>query len=266
MNEATAEAAAATVRDQIEYGIQVLNAVTACADELGRNADRDNPTQVASILLHVTMIELFAGCSVLAQRAYTAGIPILLRSMYEALVDLDNLTHINGYHEHFEAAGLKQLIKVGKSQAVAKHFEERQRQHLAEFAARFEELKAKAKTGKKQVVLSIEERCKLADRTAQYESLYGFFCLDAHNNASALGDRHLSDDEAHGMTIDILGKPDMPSLVSRLSFGAHFLIESGQFVHGAFRTESKARMDALADAHEKRRLSLKGSRDSNKLV
>src|ERR1700677_5145679 len=72
--------------------------------------DESDP-QIHALTLHGTITELFSACVLLAKQGEPTAIPIILRSMYEALVDLDNLLQDAGYVEHIQAANFKQTIK-----------------------------------------------------------------------------------------------------------------------------------------------------------
>jgi hypothetical protein len=78
-----------------------------------------------------------------------------------------------------------------------------------------------------------------AREAVEYSSLYGLFCLDAHNNSAALADRHLEHlPDTSVVTIKFLCEPDIPSVVHRLSFGTGFLIQSAVMIHEAFHTST----------------------------
>ena len=48
----------------------------------------------------------------LCDERWAEGIPVVLRSIYEAVVDLNNLALDAGYVEFMEAANLKQICKL----------------------------------------------------------------------------------------------------------------------------------------------------------
>src|SRR5687768_10644039 len=91
-----------TVRQQIEFGEEAVDTIVREAQRF--RFDAENELHVTALGLHNTIVELCAGCLVLADTNRATGIPILLRSMYEAFVDLSNLLSDASYHEHIEAA------------------------------------------------------------------------------------------------------------------------------------------------------------------
>ena len=68
------------------------------------------------------MIELYSGCIVLAEADRVAGIPIILRTMYEALVDLDNLLADPGYVENMESAASINIATSLSNPWLTHHF------------------------------------------------------------------------------------------------------------------------------------------------
>jgi hypothetical protein len=82
---------------------------------LRNSATTIDNAQVLALAIYGTVIELFSACVGLAQLGEPTAIPIILRSMYESHVDLDNLLHEAGYVEHIEAAGYEQTITQAES-------------------------------------------------------------------------------------------------------------------------------------------------------
>lgn len=235
---------------QLEFVACVVDEIQTAAHRIGWRA-HDN-AQIFAICLHVTITELLAGCFVLAEKQQGTGIPILLRSMYEALVDLDNLLRDASYVGHLEAANLMQIEKLLKQAASGnpglrglgkKHDIEAARQRAR---ADIEALKISGRS-----TLKISEKCKRVGRSDEYHSLYGLFCLDTHNNVAALLERHVSDVDSNTM-ISFFGAPDIHQIMSRVSFAAQFAIESARILHRAFKTDAPE-PQALADQYWKER-------------
>ena len=170
--------------------------------------------------------------------------------MYEALVDLDNLVRDPAYHEHMEAANLRQVARAigpsGRGVAV-----DRTRGGAeVDRAALPVELAALKKRGK--TPLALDKRCALAGRTEEYESLYADLCLDAHNNIAALTKRHVRAVGTDGhLEISVLGDPDVAAVAKHLSMGVGFLIDSAQLIHDHFGAPVPA-LDDLERAHKTR--------------
>ncbi|WP_422666741.1 DUF5677 domain-containing protein [Candidatus Manganitrophus noduliformans] len=76
--------------------------------------DRRNPQQLYSVCLYSRLLELASGCSVLLEKNTLVGLPLLLRSMFEANIDLANLMKSTDYPERMHATFLEQKLKLIK--------------------------------------------------------------------------------------------------------------------------------------------------------
>jgi hypothetical protein len=83
--------------------------------------------------------------------------------------------------------------------------------------------------------LKIWQRCAAVDRRDEYDSHYALFCLETHNNASALAERHLSEGEDAAPVISYFGEYDPQTVIRRLDTGLQWLFESARMTHGAFQ-------------------------------
>jgi hypothetical protein len=102
----------------------------------------------------------------------------------------------------------------------------------AEFQAELDSLRAR-KRGK----MDFRSRCIAAGRSYEYSTIYALVCLDAHNNVAALIDRHVNTDESVRAEVNAFGDGNPLGLASRVSFAIGWMLQSAQFVHGAFRSE-----------------------------
>ena len=100
----------------------VVTVVLAAAARLPQ-PHPDSMPQIFALALHGTVIHLFSGCVLLAQWGEPTGIPILLRSQYEALVDLDNLLQDPSYHCRMEHANVKQTLNIMRSGPLREAFQ-----------------------------------------------------------------------------------------------------------------------------------------------
>jgi hypothetical protein len=104
------------------------DAVPVVLDASAQIRHDESDAQIHALALHGTITELFSACVLLAKQGEPTAIPIILRSMYEALVDLDNLVRDAGYVEHIQAANFKQTIKIVKSGPLRQDFRRGERQ------------------------------------------------------------------------------------------------------------------------------------------
>lgn len=228
---------------------EAVRTVLDFADRLVGPSDSDS--HLHAVALHATLTELLSGCVVLALQEHPTGIPILLRSMYEALVDLDNLLHVSGYMGRIEAANLTQVVKLleaSKSNPLLRGIDELHGPRLDEFRGRIRQL---SEAGTRP--LSIEKRCEAANRLLEYQSLYRVFSLDTHSNSAALGDRHITESPEGTPQVSFFGVMDPKITAGRLDHGLRFLIDSARMIHEAFRTNSPEIVD-LANHFRQERL------------
>lgn len=216
---------------QLAFGERAMYAVIE-AMPLIRFERSKNPALYA-VMLYASIIQLCGACLSLARTDFTAGIPVLLRSMFEALVDLDNLVTDASYAERMEAANIDQFLKVVDASPTNPLMAGLERKHdLAAIAAELRTERA-SKPGQ----MSIFDRCARVGREHQYRSVYSIFCLDAHNNVAALLDRHTSGGETiETLRLDLFGDGNPFSLARRVFNAVGWMLESASLAHGAFRT------------------------------
>lgn len=77
------------LRARAEAASDVVPVVLAAAARLPQPRE-DSMAQIYALGLYGSMIEQFSACVLLAQFGEPSTIPIILRSMYEVLVDVDN--------------------------------------------------------------------------------------------------------------------------------------------------------------------------------
>jgi hypothetical protein len=90
------------LRATVEYCSKAVPVVLDAAAKLRHD---ESDAQVIALAIYGTVIELFSSCVGLAALGEPTAVPIILRSMYESHVDLDNLLQDAGYVEHIHAAG-----------------------------------------------------------------------------------------------------------------------------------------------------------------
>jgi Family of unknown function (DUF5677) len=226
----------------VEYCSQAVRVVLDAAAKLTHN---ESDAQVHALAIYGTVIELFSACVGLASLGEPTGVPIILRSMYEAHIDLDNLTHDAGYVEHIQAAGYEQTIRIMEAAPLRQVLNEGRKADYEELSARAADLKCRGKGP-----LKIWKRCQLAGRLDEYNGLYALFCMDTHSNSPALGERHVGEKADGGLVISIFGPYDPWTVIRRLDLGLEFLFRSARDAHGAFKVPAP-QIDELAARLEK---------------
>jgi hypothetical protein len=177
------------LRARVEVVSAVVPVVLTAAARLPQPT-QDSMPQILALGLHGTIIEQFSACILLAQGGEPSTIPIILRSLYEALVELDNLVHDASYACRIEHANIKQTLNIMRSGPLRNALQKGRREDYDQLSARLDELEDEGKAS-----LKLWQRCAAGGRRDEYDSLYALFCLDTHNSASALAERHLSEGE-----------------------------------------------------------------------
>ena len=76
--------------------------------------NREDSQQLFSVCIYARLLELACACKALLEKNALIGIPVLLRSMFEASVDLSNLIKHPEYSKTMYASFLKEKIRITK--------------------------------------------------------------------------------------------------------------------------------------------------------
>jgi hypothetical protein len=244
------------LRARAEAASNVVPVVLTAATRLPQPKE-DSPAQIYALGLYGSIIEQFSACILLAQFGEPTAIPLILRSMYEALVDLDNLVQDASYACRIEHANIKQTLSIMRSGPLRDAFQKGRKADYDQLTTRQAEIEHEGKAS-----LKIWQRCAAVGRRDEYDSLYALFCLDTHNNASALAERHLSESSDGSPLISFFGKYDPKIVSSRLDFGLQFVFQSARMIHGAFQVPAPE-VEALAVQFDDERRRRAASDKSN---
>ena len=198
---------------------------------------------VYALSLYGTLFHLTHNCITLAESEDATGIPILLRTMHEAAIDLDNLLADPEYHENMEAANLKQIIKLLEHPLFGSILPTDERNA---YRTRFDELTKKGRGN-----LRINKRYERAGRESEHDSMYALYCLDSHNNIAALAERHVTSD-GDCLQVNIFEPKDEAETSRRLDMVLHCFLDSAQRIHQAFRIGEEAVRELVARYNEYR--------------
>lgn len=178
-----------------------------------------DPQQLYSVCLYARLLELAVASKALLEKNALVGIPILLRSMFEADLDLTNLMKYPEYFKRMNASFLKEKIRLTKNAESSEPnpflAAVRVKPNLTDDLRKAQDEMDILVTEKKGPV-EIRERAELAGRLDEYKSIYKDLCLDTHNNVRSLEDWHIertTSDEYHV----VLFKKTSADLVHHLS-------------------------------------------------
>jgi hypothetical protein len=222
------------IRDRLAFGDRAMRAIVEAMPLI--TFDPAKRPELYAVTLHASIVQLCGGCLALAKTEHTAGIPVLLRSMFEALVDLDNLVSVQSYHERMDAANLTQFLKPMKGSATNPLLAGLERRH--DIAAAVAQLQAELDglLARKRGPQDLRQRCIAVGREHEYTSLYALLCLDAHNNVTALIDRHVSEGASQRLQVDAFGDTNPLGLANRVFIAVGWMLRSAEYAHGAFTT------------------------------
>jgi hypothetical protein len=223
-----------SLADRLAFGDRTLRAIVEAMPLI--SFDSSKRPHLYAVTLHASIVQLCGGCLALARTEHTAGIPVLLRSMFEALIDLDNLVRDADFHERMDAANLHQFLKLLRTCPTNPLMAGLDQKHdiptiTAEFQAELGSLRARNRGQK-----DLRSRCIDVGRESEYTSIYTLLCLDAHNNITALIDRHVSEGDSQTLRVDAFGDGYPFSLARRVFMAIGWMLESADCAHGAFQT------------------------------
>jgi hypothetical protein len=181
--------------------------------------NRKDPQQLYSVCLYTRLVEIASGCKALLEKNSLVGIPIFLRSMFEADIDLTNLMKCRDYSKRMLASFLKEKLRLTKEAASSKlnpflaavRTSRNPADDLKETQDEIDRLAAE-----KHGPIDIRCRAELAGKIDEYLSVYNMLCLDTHNNIRSLKDWHLEEvgsDDYHAVAF----KQTKAGLVHHLS-------------------------------------------------
>jgi hypothetical protein len=233
----TAETKPDALAQCLAFSVEAMSTVINAASRL--RYQPEETCQIYAIALHATIIEQFHSCIAMVEAEASTALPNTIRSMLEAVVELENLLTDPSYYQHMEASNLEQIVKLLSHSHLPildglreKHDVDRLR---GQYEAQLGEL---TKAGFSP--LAIWRRFKRADRMDQYNTLYALYCLDAHNNVAALAERHFG---SAGDALMLFREVDQLATWNRMTTGLDYLISSSVMIHSAFRTGEQTVID-----------------------
>ncbi|HET7176227.1 MAG TPA: DUF5677 domain-containing protein [Gammaproteobacteria bacterium] len=144
------------------------------------------------VSLYGSILELTTSFVILTDKGLLTGASVLVRSILEAYVDLENLTRDKSYLRDMEVSFAAEWLKIlneaahGKNPYLGKLSEV---PDLAEAIQKWEKKKAELESQGGRALRHLEKFQK-ANLENEYRSVYNDLCSKAHNNLRALFDRH----------------------------------------------------------------------------
>jgi len=208
--------------------------------------DASHPLHQHTTSLYGSILEFSSTLIPLYRSEHYYGIPIILRTILEAYVDLENLCRDPKYGYSLTISSLKESLKflwAAKSDdnvymsIIAKAPDLDQR--IAEMEGKIEDLKAKGYQD-----LNKRQRFEQADMEDEYKTIYNMLCSAAHNDLRTLRDRHLVLD-GNSFSIEYFKRPDMEALESYFGIASELLLRASFALHSLLKSEKMEELHVL---------------------
>lgn len=195
---------------------------------------------------HRDMVCLYCSIVEYSETLYFLGkgkkgvvIPLVIRSLLEAFVDLKNLCANRKYGYYLQASDIAEWLRVTKEagklenpyldgMTSATGFEEQ----VSLWEKELDGLQNKGYSK-----LSHFEKFKMAGMENEYRSVYNFLCSYSHNSIRALSDRHIEfNEDKSDFKMIMFSEVKTDEVDLYLSVGKQCLVESSKLVHTALET------------------------------
>ena len=199
--------------------------------------DKQHPRHRNVIALYGSILELTGAIILLVEHQMITGVPVMLRSILEAYVDLHNLIETATYGYAMELGHIKEWLKIldeakkGKNEyleAISKApFLD---STIAEWTKKKHSLQQKG-----YQALKIEQKFQRAGMEKEYRSQYNALCCDAHNNLRALTERHIELNKEGFEVVYYKAYTPEDSAVN-VGINAELLVRASQELHVFFKS------------------------------
>jgi hypothetical protein len=178
--------------------VQYIETLNKVIQEIGYSISKvqfsiSNKVHLLSISLFCSIFENTVAVRMLFENKNYSAVPLILRSILEAHIDLIILSNSENYYESISANYHKERIKMLRNilndPERNKYFNSfpNFQQNFTESKEQLEKLKSK---GHKP--LTIKEHFELANMADLYVSVYALLCQEIHNDLKSLELRHIN--------------------------------------------------------------------------
>lgn len=208
--------------------------------------DKTNRLHSHIIFLYGSIIELTGSCILLIEHGLMAAVPVILRSILEAYVDLHNLIEDPRYGYSMEISDLEGSLVIMKEEIFGSNKylsgDAKSKQKCLQHKQRIEgDLKALRSRGHKY--MSIKKRFEKAGMLDEYKSIYTILSSETHNNLIALIKRHTEINEGD-FDVTVYRSYSWNDYQTHVGLNSEILIRASLEVHGFFN--SPMQEDVLA--------------------
>jgi hypothetical protein len=210
--------------------------------------------------LYLSILELLRSECILIKSGATLGVPILLRSMLEAHVDLINLAKDRNYGNHLRADELKEKVKIHEEMETGRN---QLASSVAEDSGSHDDLKKEKDELdklKKDGYPPLSIKCKFEKAGPLlldvYRSFYIPLCCASHNNRSVFQERHIRISQ-DGNNFEIIDFPavDFKNLLFEIDVIIETTIGATEEIHRVLQSGQADKIKPLKQ--ERDRLSVR---------
>jgi len=215
--------------------------------------DGTHPLHVNAVFLYGSIIELSGSLIPLLETEHFSAIPIILRSILEAYVDLENLCKEPKYGYSLELKYLNESLKFLKEARNAKNVY----LDVIAKAPDYEERVSAMEAERDRLLalgyrdLNRYERFVKASLENEYRTIYNSLCCAAHNDYRALRERHF-ENKGEKATFHFFKEADTGDLEIFFGIASELLIRASFAIHTLLSSEKlgelaklRAELDAI---------------------
>src|SRR3989304_6690450 len=194
--------------------------------------DGTHPLHANAVSLYGSVIELSSSLIPLLATEHFSAIPVVLRSILEAYVDLENLCKDPKYGYSLEIKYLAESLKFLKE---AKN-EKNEYLEIIAHASDYDERVSKMEAERNRLIqlgykdMNRFERFSKAGMENEYRTIYNWLCCASHNDYRALRDRHFTIGEL-GPTYHFFKEADIQSLEIFFGIASELLLRASVAIH-----------------------------------
>lgn len=208
--------------------------------------DGTHPLHANAVSLYGSVIELSSSLLPLMKTEHFSTIPVVLRSILEAYVDLENLCKDHKYGYSLE---IKYLVESLKFLKEARNEKNAYLELIAQ-APDYEERISKMESEKNRLLqlgykdLNRFQRFSKAGMENEYRTIYNWLCCASHNDYRALRERHFVRG-AQGPTFHFFKEADIHDLEMFLGISAELLLRASIAIHTLLSSGKSAELTTL---------------------
>lgn len=220
-----------------------------CYELIGEiGVDANNQQHIIAACLYASIVELCGSALILVREDQFIGVPQIIRSMFEADVDLINVISDANYVCSLSAAHSANMIRVMQKA------HDNDDETFIKVAGGSDEIRAFLKEKRKDLdklksegfsPLQISERFERANRGQEYISAYAHLCGNAHNDLGTLEARHLRKSVDGKFTLVIFEEIGVRNEVHLIDLVSHVLIGASGRTHDFFETGHFEEIDQM---------------------